>query len=56
MGNTLGGLVVAIFLLLLGVILVLDWLDWLFRFIGFISIFAGLIVGGMALFGRKNRY
>lgn len=56
MGSTLGGLVVAIFLLLLGAILIFGLLDWLLRVIGFISIFAGLIVGAMALFGRKNRY
>ena len=56
MGNTLGGLVVAIFLLLLGVILVAGLLDWLLRVIGIVCLVAGVIVGAMALFGRKNRY
>lgn len=56
MGSTLGGLVVAIFLLLLGVILVAGLLDWLLRVIGVVCLFAGVIVGAMALFGRKNRY
>lgn len=56
MGSTLGSMVLAIFLLLLGVILVAGWLDWLLRVVGFICLFAGVIVGAMALFGRKNRY
>lgn len=56
MGSTLGGLVVAIFLLLLGAILIFGWLDWLLRVVGFICLFAGVIVGAMALFGRKTRY
>ena len=56
MGSTLGGLVLAIFLLLLGVILVAGLLDWLLRVIGVVCIVAGLIVGAIALFGRKNRY
>ena len=56
MGNTLGGLVVAIFLLLLGVILVAGLLDWLLRVIGIVCLVAGVIVGAIALFGRKNRY
>ena len=56
MGSTLGGLVVAVFLLLLGAILVFGWLDWLLRVVGFVCLFAGVIVGAIALFGRKNRY
>ena len=56
MGSTLGGLVLAIFLLLLGVILVAGLLDWLLRVIGVVCLVAGLIVGAIALFGRKNRY
>ena len=56
MGSTLGGLVVAVFLLLLGAILVFGLLDWLLRVIGVVCLVAGVIVGAMALFGRKNRY
>lgn len=56
MGSTLGGLVVAIFLLLLGVILVAGLLDWLLRVIGVVCLVAGVIVGAIALFSRKNHY
>lgn len=56
MGNSGVNLVVAIFLLVLGVLLFFDVLDILFRILGVICIVAGVIVGAMALFGRKNRY
>ena len=56
MGNTLGGLVVAIFLLVLGALLISGVLDFILWVLGAICIVAGVIVGGMSLFGRKNRY
>jgi hypothetical protein len=51
-----GGIVVAIFLLVLGILLVTGILDFLLRILGAICIVVGVIVGAMALFGKKNTY
>ncbi len=50
------GFIVAIFLLILGVILVAGWLDWILWVLGAVCIVAAIVVGGMAIFGNKNRY
>lgn len=51
-----GGLIAAIFLLVLGVLLISGVLNFILWVLGAICIVAGVIVGAMALFGRKNRY
>ena len=56
MGSTGGGLIAAIFLLILGVLLIFGVLNFILWVLGVICIVAGIIVGAMALFGRKNRY
>ena len=56
MGSTGGGLIAAIFLLILGVLLIFGVLNFILWVLGVICIVAGVIVGAMALFGRKNRY
>ena len=56
MGSTGGGLIAAIFLLVLGGLLISGILNFILWVLGAICIVAGLIVGAMALFGRKNRY
>ena len=56
MGSTGGGLIAAIFLLILGVLLIFGVLSFILWVLGVICIVAGVIVGAMALFGRKNRY
>lgn len=56
MGSTGGGLIVAIFLLVLGVLLIFGILDFILWILGALCIVAGVIVGLMSLFGRKTRY
>ena len=54
--GTFGGILIAIFMLILGILLVSGVLDFLLRILGIVCIVLGLIVGGMAIFGNKNRY
>ena len=58
--NGVGGIGIAIFLLILGVIMLVGILtpiiDIAIRIIGLICIVAALVIGGMAIFGKKNRY
>ena len=56
MGSTGGGLIAAIFLLVLGFLLISGILNFILWVLGAVCIVAGLIVGAIALFGRKNRY
>ena len=56
MGSAGGGLIAAIFLLVLGFLLISGILNFILWLLGAICIVAGLIVGAIALFGRKNRY
>ena len=54
--GTFGGILIAIFLLVLGILLVSGVLDFLLRFLGIVCIVLGVIAGAMAIFGNKNRY
>lgn len=59
MGSAGGGLIAAIFLLVLGFLLISGILNFILWLLGAICIVAGLIAGAVALvslFGRKNRY
>lgn len=56
MGSTGGGLIAAIFLLVLGVLLISGILNFILWVLGLLCIVAGVIVRLMALFGRKTRY
>ena len=51
-----GGILIAIFLLLLGILLVTGILDFLLRIIGVAAIVLAVIVGAMAIFGKKDRF
>ena len=51
-----GGVIVGIFLILLGLILAFDLLDFLFRIIGIACIVLGIGVGLFAIFSKKDRY
>ena len=51
-----GGILIAFFLLLLGILLVTGILDFLLRIIGIAAIVLAVIVGAMAIFGNKDRY
>ena len=54
--GSLGGIGVAIFLLVLGILLVSGILNFLLWILGAICIVLGVIVGAMAIFGKKDRY
>ena len=54
--QTFFGVLVAIFLLFLGVLLITGILDFLLRIIGVLCILTGLIVGGIAILGRGRGY
>ena len=54
--GSFGGIVVAIFLLILGILLVSGILNFLLWILGIICIVLGVVVGAMAIFGKKNRY
>jgi hypothetical protein len=51
-----GGIVIAIFLLILGILLISGVLDFLLWILGAICIVLAIVVGAMAIFGNKNRY
>ena len=54
--GSFGGIVVAIFLLILGILLVSGILNFLLWILGIICIVLGVVVGALAIFGKKNRY
>ena len=54
--GSFGGIGVAIFLLILGILLVSGILNFLLWILGAICIVLGVILGAMALFGKKDRY
>ena len=54
--GSFGGIVVALFLLILGIVLVTGLLDWILRILGIVCIVIAVVVGAMALFGNKDRY
>ena len=51
-----GGIVIAIFLLILGILLISGVLNFLLWILGAICIVLAIVVGAMAIFGSKNRY
>ena len=51
-----GSIVVAIFLLVLGILLVTGLLDFLLRILGIISIVVGIVIGAMGIFGKRDRF
>ena len=51
-----GGIVIAIFLLILGILLISGVLNFLLWILGAICIVLAIMVGAMAIFGNKNRY
>lgn len=50
------GILVAIFLLILGILLITGILDFVLRILGVVCLIVGIVVGAMAIFGKKNRY
>ena len=54
--GSFSGIGVAIFLLILGILLVSGILNFLLWILGAICIVLGVIVGAVALFGKKDRY
>ncbi len=55
--GTAGGFVIAIFLLILGVLLISGLLNFLLGILGAICIVAAIVVGAMALLGgNRNRF
>ncbi len=56
MSGPFGGILIAIILLILGVLLVSGILDVLLWILGVICIVLGIIIGAMAIFGKRNRY
>ncbi|MCY4367028.1 MAG: magnesium transporter accessory protein [Chloroflexi bacterium] len=55
--NSFGGILAAIFLLIIGVLLITGILNFLLWILGAVCIVLGIIVGAMALFGgRKNSF
>lgn len=56
MSGSFGGILVAIFLLLLGLLLVTGILDFLLRIVGIAAIVLAVIVGAMAIFGNRNKF
>jgi hypothetical protein len=51
-----GGIIIAIFLLVLGILLISGILDFLLWILGAVCIVAAIVMGAMAIFGQKNRY
>lgn len=54
--GSFGGITVAIFLLIIGILLVSGILNFLLWVLGAICIVLGIVVGAMALFGKKSSY
>ena len=51
-----GGIVIAIFLLVLGILLISGILNFLLWILGAVCIVGAIVMGAMAIFGKKNRY
>ena len=51
-----GGMLVAIFLLIVGILLISGILNFLLWILGVICIVLGVIVGLFAIFSKKDRY
>ncbi|MDE2781135.1 MAG: hypothetical protein OXI91_15890 [Chloroflexota bacterium] len=52
--GSFGGILAAIFLLILGVLLITGILDFILWILGAVCIVLGIIVGAMAVFGGKR--
>ena len=50
------GIVIAIFLLVLGILLISGILNFLLDILGAVCIVGAIVMGAMAIFGKKNRY
>ena len=51
-----GGIVIAIFLLVLGILLISGILNFLLWILGAVCIVGAIVMGAMAVFGQKNRF
>ena len=51
-----GVIVIALFLLILGILLISGILNFLLWILGAICIVLAIVVGAMAIFGKKDRY
>ena len=52
--GTPGGIIVALFLLILGILLISGVLNFLLWILGAICIVLAIVVGAMAIFGKKR--
>ena len=50
------GILVAIFLLILGILLVTGILDFVLRILGIVCIIVAIVLGAMAIFGKKDKF
>ncbi len=51
-----GGIVIAIFLLVLGILLISGILNFLLWILGAVCIVVAIVMGAMAIFSKKSRY
>lgn len=56
MFGSFGGIGVAILLIIIGILLVSGILNFLLWILGIVCIVLGIIVGAMAIFGKRDRY
>ena len=56
MFGSFGGIGLAIFLLIVGILMVSGIFDILLRILGIFCIVVGVVVGAMAIFGKRDRY
>ena len=58
MGQTggFGGVLIAIFLLVLGILLISGILNFLLWILGAVCIVVAIVMGAMAIFSKKSRY
>ncbi len=58
MGQTggFGGILIAIFLLVLGILLISGILNFLLWILGAVCIVVAIVMGAMAIFSKKSRY
>lgn len=50
------GILIAIFLLILGILLITGILDFVLRILGVVCIIVAIVIGAMAIFGKKDRF
>ncbi len=54
--GSVGGVLIAIILVLLGILLISGILNFILWILGAICIVIGIVVGAMAIFGKKKQY